>query len=181
MQVKILSGIFHIFALSSARGDRKVRAKRTRYINVRFTEDEFIRLESLMHLSGYNNRSKFIRETILPDRFRRRNLSRNDSNLVKQIELLRLDIKRIGVNYNQRVRALNSIAARSNTDAPLTLPYSYIEYDMSTMKNMMERMIYKVNEIAETVAATLFNPDRNGEQTSEASVSNPISRSSYNQ
>lgn len=150
-----------------------MRAKRTRYVNVRFTEDEFIRLSSLMHLSGYNNRSKFIRETILLGRFRRRNLSRNDSDIVKQIELLRLDIKRIGVNYNQRVRALNTIATRSDPDTPLNLPYGYIEYDMTSMKRMMEKMVYKVNEIAETVAATLIDSGEAGHQTSEAPISNP--------
>lgn len=126
-----------------------------------------------MHLSGYNNRSKFIRETILPGRFRRRNLSRNDSDIVKQIELLRLDIKRIGVNYNQRVRALNTIATRSDPDTPLNLPYGYIEYDMTSMKRMMEKMVYKVNEIAETVAAALVNPEEPGQQIPGDTVSNP--------
>lgn len=91
-----------------------MRETRTRYVNVRFSEDEFCRLSSLMNLSGYNNRSKFIRETILSRKVRRKNISRNESDLINQIDLLRLDIKRIGVNYNQRVRALNAIASRTD-------------------------------------------------------------------
>lgn len=122
-------------------------------MNVRFSEDEFCRLSSLMNLSGYNNRSKFIRETILSRRVRRRNLSRNETNLIKQIELLRLDIKRIGVNYNQRVRAMNTIATKLDQDNDAhAISYGYFEYDMTSMKRMMEGMVSKVNEIAELVS-----------------------------
>ena len=87
-----------------------MRETRKHYVNVRFSDKEFEKLNTLMHLSGYNNRSKFIRYSILQRRDRRRYLSRNDANVSKQIELLRLDLKRIGVNYNQRVKALNRLA-----------------------------------------------------------------------
>ena len=125
-----------------------MRETRTRYVNVRFSEDEFCRLSSLMSLRGYNNRSKFIRETILSRRSRRRIPNDNESGLIQQIELLRLDIKRIGVNYNQRVRALNTIAARSVRGNSTPMQYEYFEYDMTAMKRMMDEMISKVNEIA---------------------------------
>lgn len=101
-----------------------------------------------MSLRGYNNRSKFIRETILSRRSRRRIPHDNESGLIQQIELLRLDIKRIGVNYNQRVRALNAIAARSVRGNSAPMQYEYFEYDMTAMKRMMDEMISKVNEIA---------------------------------
>lgn len=129
-----------------------MRENRTRYVNVRFSEDEFCRLSSLMNLSGYNNRSKFIRETILSRRVRRRNLSRNETNLIKQIELLRLDIKRIGVNYNQRVRALNTIASRADNGGALAIQYGYFEFDMTSMKHMMEDIVSKMNEIVDLVS-----------------------------
>lgn len=101
-----------------------------------------------MSLRGYNNRSKFIRETILSRRSRRRIPNDNESGLIQQIELLRLDIKRIGVNYNQRVRALNAIAARAVRGNSAPMQYEYFEYDMTAMKRMMDEMISKVNEIA---------------------------------
>ena len=105
-----------------------------------------------MNLSRYNNRSKFIRETILSRRVRRRNLSRNETNLIKQIELLRLDIKRIGVNYNQRVRALNTIASRADNGGALAIQYGYFEFDMTSMKHMMEDIVSKMNEIVDLVS-----------------------------
>ena len=81
-------------------------------------------------------------------RSRRRIPNDNESGLIQQIELLRLDIKRIGVNYNQRVRALNTIAARSVRGNSTPMQYEYFEYDMTAMKRMMDEMISKVNEIA---------------------------------
>lgn len=131
-----------------------MRETRTRYVNVRFSEDEFCRLSSLMNLSGYNNRSKFIRETILSRKVRRKNMSRNESDLINQIDLLRLDIKRIGVNYNQRVRALNAIASRTDHEGTFAVQYGYFEYDMASMKRMMEEIVSKMNEIAELVSAS---------------------------
>ena len=105
-----------------------------------------------MSLSGYNNRSKFIRETILSRRVRRKNLICNESTLIKQIELLRLDIKRIGVNYNQRVRALNTIASRADNGGALAIQYGYFEFDMTSMKRMMEDIVSKMNEIVDLVS-----------------------------
>ena len=41
------------------------------------------------------------------------------------------------------------------------------------MKRMMEKMVYKVNEIAETVAATLIDSGEAGHQIPGDTMSNP--------
>ena len=94
-----------------------------------------------MHLSGFNNRSKFIRYSILQRRNRRRFLSRNEANVAKQIELLRLDLKRIGVNYNQRVKTLNRLANIKDRQGKAIVNARDIEHDMSEMKRMMDGMV----------------------------------------
>ena len=104
-----------------------------------------------MHLSGYNNRSKFIRYSILQRRDRRRYLSRNDANVSKQIELLRLDLKRIGVNYNQRVKALNRLANLKDRQGKAIVNARDIEHDMSEMKRMMDGMVKTFSEIRAAV------------------------------
>ena len=104
-----------------------------------------------MHLSGYNNRSKFIRYSILQRRDRRRYLSRNDANVSKQIELLRLDLKRIGVNYNQRVKALNRLANLKDRQGKAIVNARDIEHDMSEMKRMMDGMMKTFSEIRAAV------------------------------
>lgn len=56
-----------------------MREVRKHYVNVRFSEAEYENLATLMRLAGYRNRSKFIRESLLSKRYRRRNLSLNDA------------------------------------------------------------------------------------------------------
>lgn len=128
-----------------------MRETRKHYVNVRFSDKEFEKLNTLMHLSGYNNRSKFIRYSILHRRDRRRFLSRNDANVSKQIELLRLDLKRIGVNYNQRIKALNRLANLKDRQGKAIVNARDIEHDMSEMKRMMDGMVKTFTEIRAAV------------------------------
>lgn len=118
------------------------------YVNVRFSEMEYEKLATLMRLAGYNNRSKFIRESLLSRRYRRRQLNRNDGNLVKQIELLRTEIRRIGVNYNQRVKTLNTLAMLKDGYGRPVVSQKDVEHDMVNIKSMMEELVYKVGLIA---------------------------------
>ena len=128
-----------------------MRETRKHYVNVRFSDKEFEKLNTLMHLSGYNNRSKFIRYSILHRRDRRRFLSRNDANVSKQIELLRLDIKRIVVNYNQSVKSLNRLANLKDRQGKVIVNARDIEHDMSEMKRMMDGMVKTFSEIRAAV------------------------------
>ena len=128
-----------------------VREIRKHYINVRFSEKEFEKLNTQMHLSGYNNRSRYIRDSLLSTRVRRRNLSLNEANVAKQIELLRLDLKRIGVNYNQRVKTLNRLANVTDRRGNAIVNARDIEHDMSEMKRMMDGMVKTFTEIRAAV------------------------------
>ena len=128
-----------------------VREIRKHYINVRFSEKEFEKLNTQMHLSGYNNRSRYIRDSLLSTRVRRRNLSLNEANVAKQIELLRLDLKRIGVNYNQRVKTLNRLANAKDRRGNAIVNARDIEHDMQEMKRMMDGMVKTFTEIRAAV------------------------------
>lgn len=126
---------------------RIMEYRRDHYINVRFSDEELEKLMLRMRLSGYNNRSKYIRDSILSTRVRRRNLSRNDANLAKQIDMLRVELKRIGVNYNQRVKSLNTLAKLRDKNGRVIVNAADIDHDMMQMKRMMDGMVQKVNEI----------------------------------
>ena len=121
-----------------------MREVRKHYVNVRFSESEYENLATLMRLAGYRNRSKFIRESLLSTKCRRRNLSRNEANLSKQIELLRAEIRRVGVNYNQRVKTLNTLAKFRDRQGRMIVSATDIEHDMTDMKRMMDTMVSKV-------------------------------------
>ena len=118
---------------------------------MRFSDKEFEKLNTLMNLSGFNNRSRFIRYSILHRRDRRRYLSRNEANVAKQIELLRLDLKRIGVNYNQRVKTLNRLASVKDRQGKAIVNARDIEHDMTEMKRMMDGMVKTFSEIRAAV------------------------------
>lgn len=128
-----------------------MREVRKHYVNVRFSESEYENLATLMRLAGYRNRSKFIRESLLSTRCRRRNLSRNEANLSKQIELLRAEIRRVGVNYNQRVKTLNTLTKFRDRQGRMIVSATDIEHDMTDMKRMMDAMVSKVSLIEKEV------------------------------
>ena len=130
-----------------------MRETRKHYVTVRFSDKEFEKLSIQMRLSGYNNRSKFIREMLIQKRYRRRNLSRNEANIAKQIELLRGDLKRIGVNYNQRVKTLNTLAILRDRQGRPIVTSRDVEHDMFEMKKMMEYMVETVNQMQEALDA----------------------------
>ena len=119
---------------------------------MRFSESEYENLATLMRLAGYRNRSRFIRESLLSTRCRRRNLSRNEANLSKQIELLRAEIRRVGVNYNQRVKTLNTLAKFRDRQGRMIVSATDIEHDMTDMKRMMDTMVSKVCLIEKEVS-----------------------------
>ena len=136
-----------------------MREVRKHHVNVRFSEAEYENLMTLMRLAGYRNRSKFIRESLLSKRYRRRNLSLNEANLSKQIELLRAEIRRVAVNYNQRVKTLNTLAKFRDRQGRVIVSSADIERDMTDMKRMMDSMVTKVALIEKEVADFVASVD----------------------
>ena len=136
-----------------------MREVRKHYVKVRFSEAEYENLMTLMRLAGYRNRSKFIRESLLSKRYRRRNLSLNEANLSKQIELLRAEIRRVAVNYNQRVKTLNTLAKFRDRQGRVIVSSADIERDMTDMKRMMDSMVTKVALIEKEVADFVASVD----------------------
>ena len=121
-----------------------------------------------MRLAGYRNRSRFIRESLLSTRCRRRNLSRNEANLSKQIELLRAEIRRVGVNYNQRVKTLNTLAKFRDRQGRMIVSATDIEHDMTDMKRMMDTMASKVCLIEKEVSDYIKLNGTDGEDDGSA-------------
>ena len=77
-------------------------------------------------------------------RIKRRDLNRTDANISKQIELLRLELKHIGINYNQKVKALNRLSQMHDRNGRAIFNPIVFEHDLSEMKDMMEKMLHVV-------------------------------------
>lgn len=126
----------------------------SRKISVRLTEKEYETLRMKMELSGYRSMSIFIRDVLFSIRLQRRNYSKIDPNLVRQVAMLRSEIRQIGVNYNQRVKTLNTLAKLRDKKGNLIVNARDIDRDMLEMKKMMESMTTLVNEAYTRVMET---------------------------
>ena len=100
---------------------------RKHYVNVRFSDNEFEKLNAQMILEGYRNRSKYIRETLL----------------VKRV--------RIGNNYNQKVKALNTLAKLRDKSGRPVVTAGMVRTDLADMKAMMNEILEKVRLVEEEV------------------------------
>ena len=127
--------------------------KRTVHITFRITEEDSIKLKALMSRMGYRNRSTFLREQVLNKRVQRRNLRRTEANLSRQVEQLRIEIKRIGVNYNQVVKAVNTLSKLRDKHGNAAVSAASIDGNLTDMKMMMEALLERVKFIAGEVDA----------------------------
>ena len=121
-------------------------------ISFRMTEEDVAKLDALMSMEGFKSRSNYIRKKILGARVFRRNLRRHEANISKQIELLRAEIRRIGVNYNQVVRAVNSMARLRDKRGNAVITAHTIDGKLTDLRQMMISVLDKVDAIGEEVS-----------------------------
>ena len=105
-------------------------------------------------MMGYRNVSLFIREQILGTRVQRRNLSKTEANLSRQIEQVHTEIKRIGINYNQVVRAVNTLAKLRDKRGNAVITQHTIDAHLADLKSLTMSLIGKANEICLEVVKT---------------------------
>lgn len=129
-----------------------MKENKTVRISFRMTEEDVAQLDALMALQGFRSRSKYLRKVAIGPRVSRRNLRRTDANLSKQIEILRAEIKRIGVNYNQVVRAVNSMAKLRDRQGNAVITSHTIEGKLTDLRQMMISVLDKVEAISREVS-----------------------------
>ena len=129
-----------------------MRENKTVKITFRMTEGEMAKMEALMALEGFRSRSKYLRKVAAGPRVVRRNLRRTDANLSKQIELLRVDIKRIGVNYNQVVKAVNTLSLLRDKRGNAVVTAQTLDGNLTDLKTMMLSVLEKVETISAEVS-----------------------------
>ena len=130
---------------------KKKMEKKKVFIGFRLTDDEYIRLKSLMNMMGYRCVSLFIRDQLLKTRVQRRNLRRTEANLSRQLEQLTTEVKRIGVNYNQVVKALNTLAKLRDSRGNAVVTSTAINGNLTDMKLLMESLLTRVMMIGEEI------------------------------
>ena len=124
---------------------------RKHVISLRLSDNEFEKLNAQMLLEGYRNKSKYIRETLLVKRIQCRNFRRTEANITKQLALLKTEIVRIGNNYNQKVKALNTLAKLRDKSGRPVVTAGMVRTDLADMKAMMGEILEKVRLVKEDV------------------------------
>ncbi len=134
-----------------------MKENKTVKISFRITEEETAKLDAEMALEGFRVRSRYIRAVLLRGRVRRRQLNKTDANIVKQIEILRQEIKRIGVNYNQVVKAVNTLAGLRDKRGNAVISAHTIDGNLTDLKNMMISVLDKVDAISAEVSDNSYS------------------------
>lgn len=124
----------------------KKRSKRTRIIGVRFTVDEFETIENGWKKSTSEKLSDYLRKVIFgkPVVMTYRNRSLDD--FMAEMSLLRQELNRIGVNYNQSVKRLHTLR-----DLPEFKRWMMAsEVEKRTLANKLDEIKNQIKKFAES-------------------------------
>lgn len=116
-----------------------------KFVNIRFTENEIAQIQMQMNLEGYNSRSRYIRDKVLAGKVQRRDYSNAAPGSSKQMEFLIAEIKRIGNNYNQVVRAVNRSVGLTTKSGNPAVSTKSMEYQLGQLKKMMQDIMNKLS------------------------------------
>lgn len=120
-------------------------------ISFRLTEKELLNMEEAMALENYRSRSKYIRKVLSERKVLRRNLKPVDGNMLKRAMILSSDIKKIGVNYNQVVKAINTAVSLKDKDGKSVLSMRRLEGQIAGLHKQMEKIVSLIQEFMEAV------------------------------
>ncbi|MBN9294279.1 MAG: plasmid mobilization relaxosome protein MobC [Flavobacteriia bacterium] len=124
----------------------KKQSKRTRVVGARITEDEFKIIENRWKKTTCIKISDYLRKVIFnkPVVTAYRNKSMDD--LMTELSLLRQELNRIGVNYNQSVKKLHTLR-----DVPEFKRWLIAnEVEKRTLGNKIEEIKNHVKKIAQS-------------------------------
>ena len=109
-------------------------------ICVRFTPNELVKLDLFMELEGFKSRSKYIRSRTLNDKVERR-VQRLSPDTEQKVALLTAEIKRIGNNYNQVVKAVNTAVNLTTKGGNPVVSTRSMEYQLGRLRKMMQEIL----------------------------------------
>ena len=111
-----------------------------KFVNVRFTPNELVKLDLFMELEGYKSRSKYIRAHALNDRAEHR-IRKLPADIEQKLAVLVSEIKRIGNNYNQVVKAVNTAVSLTTKGGNPVVSTRSMEYQLSKLRKMMQEIL----------------------------------------
>ena len=125
----------------------------------RVTEEEEIQIRRDMANADYLSMSKYFRDMILRRKVILELVVVTDRDIRNRINDLSAKIERIGVNYNQAVRALHgALQARGKAGEPLVKGRAAAYY-LSLLAGLSDEIIRRQEEIIDRVAGLRPDPE----------------------
>ena len=135
------------------------KEKRTISHKFRVTEEEEIQIRRDMANADYLSMSKYFRDVILRRKIVLERTDLGDRTVRNQINDLSAKIERIGVNYNQAVRALHgALNARGKDGEPLVKGKA-AAYFLAQLASLSDEIIRRQEDIIDRVSGL---PPRTG-------------------
>lgn len=126
--------------------DERKPKPRTIVINFRLTENQHNYILAKMVEAGYGNLSLYIRDRVLNGRVQNKRMSEHTVGIQKQIHEISSKIGKVGNNYNQVVRSINSIIAKMSNSEEMP-GYRAIVYQMTKLEKCTHALFVHLDEI----------------------------------
>lgn len=124
----------------------KKQSKRTRVVGVRITEDEFKKIEDARKKTTCMELSDYLRKVIFNKPVVKAYRNKSLDDLIVELSLLRQELNRIGVNYNQSIKRLHTIRDVSEFKRWMATN----EVEKRTLGNKIEEIKNHVKKIAQS-------------------------------
>lgn len=114
-------------------------------VTIRFTKEEYDRLKMQQSLEGYMSTAKYIRHKIFSIAKTAPMSSVNNYKMTKDLGKLTAQVKKIGVNYNQVVKRLNSM--------PGAVKSAEMIRTMLMLQDLTKAILIQVRQVKEEIIA----------------------------
>lgn len=122
----------------------KKQSKRTRIVGIRLTMDEFKMIEDACKKTTCMELSSYLRKVIFNKPVISTYRNRSMDDLMTELSLLRQELNRIGVNYNQSIKRLHTLR-----DIPEFKRWLIAnEVEKRTLANKMDEIKIHIKKIA---------------------------------
>ena len=135
------------------------KEKRDIWHHFRVTEKEEIQIRRDMANADYLSMSKYFRDMILRRKITLEKVTVTDRAVRNQINGLSAKIERIGVNYNQAVRALHGALNARGKDGEPRVKAKTAAYYLSQLASLSDEIIRRQEEIIDRVAGYATLPE----------------------
>ena len=119
------------------------RSDESLHITIRISDpEEKAKFFNLMEQVGMTNRSQFIRMRIFSEDFRVAKISKDSTIIAEQLAKITAAIRKIGVNYNQAVKAINQYHSEVKAEQML----SKLTINSVALARLLKQAIDLVNQ-----------------------------------